>query len=113
MSDLSYVSMCHTNDWCINRLCQRADTRLTWCRPAPKHLSGGLQHSTNSIRMPRHSHVHADLRIEGNLFDAGPGPSFWLMDIHNVMITGNTISYCSKAVVYPGGPEEKRSNYAL
>ena len=28
VSDLSYVLIHHTNDWCINRLCQRADTKL-------------------------------------------------------------------------------------
>ena len=28
MSDLSYVLIYHTNDWCINGLCQRADTRF-------------------------------------------------------------------------------------
>jgi hypothetical protein len=49
------------------------------------------------------AHVHADLRIEGNRFDTGPGPTFWLMDIHGVNITSNVITYCSKVVVYPSG----------
>jgi hypothetical protein len=49
------------------------------------------------------SHVHADLRIEDNTFDTGPGPIFWLMDIHDVNIMSNVITYCSKVVVYPSG----------
>ena len=28
VSDLSCALIHHTNDWCINRLCQRADTKL-------------------------------------------------------------------------------------
>lgn len=70
-------------------------------------LSRGAAPIWTSVPRPQSAtlpaHVHADLRIEGNLFDSGPGPTFWLMDIHNVMITGNTISYCSKSVVYPSG----------
>ena len=41
MSDLSHVLIHHTNDWCINSLCQRADTKLILCRPARLEPSSG------------------------------------------------------------------------
>eukprot|EP01043_Picozoa_sp_COSAG02_P011300 COSAG02_NODE_414_length_22826_cov_9.001364_18_plen_212_part_00 len=70
-------------------------------------LSRGTAPIWTSVPRPdsatRPTNVHADLRIEGNLFDTGPGPTFWLNDIHSVTITSNTIFYCSKAVVYPSG----------
>ena len=47
--------------------------------------------------------VHSDVRIESNSFDTGPGPTFWLSDISDVVITSNAITYCSKAVIYPSG----------
>ena len=34
---------------------------------------------------------------------AGPGPTFWLSDISDVVITANNITFCAKAVVYPSG----------
>ena len=35
------------------------------------------------------------MRIEGNRFDSGPGPTFLLNDIQNVTISGNAITYCA------------------
>jgi hypothetical protein len=47
--------------------------------------------------------MNSDFRIDNNTFDTGPGPIFWLNDISDVVITGNSIAYCVKAVVYPSG----------
>lgn len=54
--------------------------------------------------------VHSDVRIENNSFDTGPGPIFWLGDISDVVVTANSITYCSKAVVYPSGGVLNTSN---
>ena len=37
---------------------------------------------------------HTDLRIEGNVFDTGPGSTLLLHDIANVLVTGNVITRC-------------------
>lgn len=54
--------------------------------------------------------AHSDVRIEKNRFDTGPGPTFWLSDVNDVVITSNAIAYCSKAVVYPSGGVLNTSN---
>ena len=37
---------------------------------------------------------HTDLRIEGNVFDTGPGPTLLLNDIAGVVVTANAITRC-------------------
>ena len=37
---------------------------------------------------------HSDLRIEGNIFDTGPGPTLLLNDVADVVVTANAITRC-------------------
>jgi hypothetical protein len=77
-------------------------------------LSRGAAPIWTSVPRPDRSSapalVHRDVMIENNSFDTGPGPTFWLSDVSDVVITGNAITYCAQTVVYPGGGVLNTSN---